>query len=194
MKKSLFFLLFSILLFDFGATASAQGIGDIEFPIAELGNCPNLNTCIAFCEVPSNGTTCATFANNLGLTLEQLLQEAKKVVASSSATPGVCGAYCSSLGTKTPIDPPLNTTCICNPLTTTKLTDVVDRILNVLFFVALAVAPIMILVAGFRFITGGGNPETLKGARQMLIWTAVGFGIILLSKGIVLILRNVIGF
>ena len=70
----------------------------------------------------------------------------------------------------------------------------VDRILNILFFAAIAVAPVMILVAGFRFLTGGGNPETLKGARQMLIWTAVGFGIILLSKGIVIILRNVIGF
>ncbi len=92
------------------------------------------------------------------------------------------------------LDPPNNTTCICNPLTTTKFTDVVDRILNILFFVAIAVAPVMIIVAGFRFLTGGGNPETLKGARQMLIWTAVGFGIILLSKGIVFIVRNVIGF
>jgi len=83
---------------------------------------------------------------------------------------------------------------ICNPLTTAKFTDVVDRILNILFFVAIAVAPVMIIVAGFRFLTGGGNPETLQGARQMLIWTAVGFGIILLSKGIVFIVRGIIGF
>ena len=89
---------------------------------------------------------------------------------------------------------PTGSVCIQNPLTTSKFTDVVDRILNILFFAAIAVAPVMILVAGFRFLTGGGNPETLKGARQMLIWTAVGFGIILLSKGIVIILRNVIGF
>jgi len=83
---------------------------------------------------------------------------------------------------------------ICNPLTTTSFTDVVDRILNILFFVAIAVAPVMIIVAGFKFLTGGGNPETLQGARQMLIWTAVGFGIILLSKGIVFIVRGIIGF
>mgnify|MGYP001593188687 CR=1 FL=1 len=89
---------------------------------------------------------------------------------------------------------PAGSVCIQNPLTTEKFTDVVDRILNILFFVAIAVAPVMILIAGFRFLTGGGNPETLKGARQMLIWTAVGFGIILLSKGIVMILRGVIGF
>ena len=75
-----------------------------------------------------------------------------------------------------------------------KFTDVVDRILNIIFFVAIAVAPVMIIVAGFKFLTGGGNPETLKGARAMLIWTGVGFGIILLSKGIVVILRGVIGF
>ncbi len=105
--------------------------------------------------------------------------------------------YCDSYNPVTKeftLDPPSNTTCICNPLTTAKFTDVVDRILNILFFVAIAVAPVMIIVAGFKFLTGGGNPETLKGARQMLIWTAVGFGIILLSKGIVFIVRGVIGF
>lgn len=109
-------------------------------------------------------------------------------------TPGVCGEYCARLGENPPPIPPANTTCICNPLTTIKFTDVIDRILNILFFVAIAVAPVMIIVAGFKFLTGGGNPEMLTGARQMLIWTGVGFGIILLSKGIVMILRSIIGF
>ena len=109
-----------------------------------------------------------------------------------------CGEYCESYNADTKeftLDPPDKTTCICNPLGQgTGFTDVVDKILNIIFFVAVAVAPVMIIVAGFKFLTGGGNPETLQGARQMLIWTAVGFGIILLSKGIVIILRNVIGF
>lgn len=104
-----------------------------------------------------------------------------------------CTDYCTNIG-QPGVEFPTGKTCICNPLTTTKFTDVVDRILNILFFVAIAVAPVMILIAGFKFLTGGGNPETLKGARQMLVWTGVGFGIILLSKGIVAILRNVIGF
>lgn len=107
-----------------------------------------------------------------------------------------CTNYCDVLKTTPPANffPPESKVCICNPLTTIKFTDVVDRILNILFFVAIAVAPIMILVAGFKFLTGGGNPETLQGARQMLIWTAVGFGIILLSKGIVFIVRGIVGF
>lgn len=93
----------------------------------------------------------------------------------------------------TKICPP-GSVCIQNPLTTEKFTDVVDRILNILFFVALAVAPVMIIVAGFKFLTGGGDPKNITAARQMLIWTGVGFSIILLSKGIVLIVRGVIGF
>lgn len=194
MKKILFLLLLGILLFGLGATALAQGIENIQFPIAELGNCKDLPACIAFCENSANENVCSTFAQKLGLTLEKLLEEAKKLAASVSATPGACGPYCSALSTNNPIPPPANTTCICNPLTTIKFTDVVDRILNILFFVALAVAPVMILVAGFRFLTGGEDPKNLTAARQMLVWTAVGFGVILLSKGIVLILRNVIGF
>lgn len=104
--------------------------------------------------------------------------------------------YCDVLRATpaTTVFPPEGKVCICNPLTTTKFTDVVDRILNILFFVAIAVAPVMVIVAGFRFLTGGGNPETIQGARQMLVWTGVGFGIILLSKGLVIILRNIIGF
>ncbi|MDO8474187.1 MAG: pilin [bacterium] len=115
-----------------------------------------------------------------------------------------CLDYCTFLGKKEMKEgkevelskaQPKDKTCICNPLGQgTKFTDVVDRILNILFFIAIAVAPVMIIVAGFKFLTGGGNPETLQGARQMLIWTAVGFGIILLSKGIVMILRSIIGF
>ncbi|OHA67831.1 MAG: hypothetical protein A3C82_01470 [Candidatus Wildermuthbacteria bacterium RIFCSPHIGHO2_02_FULL_47_12] len=118
-----------------------------------------------------------------------------------------CDDYCKSYGLPKPSDPkgpdnepqflkdpPPNRTCICNPLTTSKFTDVVDRILNIIFFVAIAVAPVMIIVAGFKFLTGGGDPKNVTAARQMLIWTAVGFGIILLSKGIVFILRGVIGF
>lgn len=108
-----------------------------------------------------------------------------------------CDAYCKSYSAQTKefsLDSPDKTTCICNPLTTAKFTDVVDRILNILFFVAIAVTPVMIIVAGFKFLTGGGDPKNITAARQMLVWTAVGFGIILLSKGIVLILRSIIGF
>lgn len=106
-----------------------------------------------------------------------------------------CTDYCANIGTPSAKDFPTGKTCICNPLGQgTGFTDVVDKILNIIFFVAIAVAPVMIIVAGFKFLTGGANPETLKSARMMLIWTAVGFGIILLSKGIVLILRGVLGF
>lgn len=110
---------------------------------------------------------------------------------------GEVKGYCNSYNPKTKefdFNPPDKTVCICNPLTTSKFTDVVDRILNIIFFVALAVAPVMIIVAGFKFLTGGGDPKNLTSAKQMLIWTGVGFGIILLSKGIVVILRGVIGF
>lgn len=109
---------------------------------------------------------------------------------------GTCGGGYLGTGDRTWYFTVLSegTVIIRNPLQTESFTGVVDKILNIIFFVAIAVAPVMIIVAGFKFLTGGGNPETLQGARQMLVWTAVGFGIILLSKGIVLILRNVIGF
>mgnify|MGYP001584499984 CR=1 FL=1 len=104
-----------------------------------------------------------------------------------------CGKYCAA-DPPGSLEFPTGKTCICNPLQSTSFTGVVDKILNILFFIAIAIAPVMIIMAGFGLLTGGGNPENVTKARQMLVWTAVGFGIILLSKGIVMILRNIIGF
>lgn len=89
---------------------------------------------------------------------------------------------------------PPSTTCICNPLQAKGLFDVITPILNFLFNIALVLAPLMIVVAGILFVTATGDPAKISRAKQMLIWTGVGFGIILLAKGLIAVLRAIIGF
>lgn len=110
-----------------------------------------------------------------------------------SATPGACSEYCSLLGTDDAILPPDGTTCICNPLSSIKFSDIFNRIVNFLLNAALVVAPIALVASGFMFITAGGNPEQIIRARSIIIWTIVGVVVILLSKGLMNVLGGIIG-
>ncbi|HEY4476190.1 MAG: hypothetical protein UY24_C0001G0032 [Parcubacteria group bacterium GW2011_GWA1_48_11b] len=83
--------------------------------------------------------------------------------------------------------------CITNPLTACTLTDLIDGIINFIFTIALAITPIMVIVGGFMFITGGGDPAKITQGKQLLLWTAIGLTVILLAKGLVAVLRNVLG-
>ncbi len=48
-------------------SASALSVFDIEFPIAELGNCADKTACKAYCADPENQTACLEFANKFGI-------------------------------------------------------------------------------------------------------------------------------
>jgi len=82
---------------------------------------------------------------------------------------------------------------IQNPLNTICFSGLLDSILNVIFTLSLIVVPFVVIYAGFLFVTGGGNPQQISRARDTLIWAAVGFGVILISKGLPFILKDILG-
>jgi len=81
---------------------------------------------------------------------------------------------------------------ISNPLTSTSVEGIVSGLSNFVLKVGLAVAPVMIIVAGFFYITAQGDPEKIKKANNIIFWTIVGLGVILLSKGIVAIIKELL--
>jgi len=80
-----------------------------------------------------------------------------------------------------------------NPLKAKNFADVLNTVLNFLFTMALVIAPLTILAAAFMFVTGGGNPEQVSRAKKTLVWTIVGFLVILASKGIVFVIQDILG-
>ena len=92
-----------------------------------------------------------------------------------------------------PPEAPAGSTCIVNPLKAKTLTDLIDGIINFIFTIALAITPIMVIAGGFMFITGGGDPAKITQGKQLLLWTVVGLTVILLAKGLVAVLRSVLG-
>ncbi|MBI4132765.1 MAG: hypothetical protein HY473_01540 [Candidatus Sungbacteria bacterium] len=59
--------------------------------------------------------------------------------------------------------------------------------------VVLLVAVAMLLYSGFLFITGGGNPEAIGKARNILIFSLVGLAIALLAINAAAIVGNLVG-
>jgi len=119
-----------------------------------------------------------------------LLSLALPLAVSADLAPD-CKSYCDN---PQEFDgPPQGRTCICNPLEAKDFQTIIDKLIDFLFNIAIVLAPLMVVVAGFMFITAGGNPEQLVRAKNLIIWTAVGFAILLLSKGILAIINQILG-
>ena len=69
----------------------------------------------------------------------------------------------------------------------------VDTITNWFFAIFTVLTLIFILLAAFQFVTAGGDEAKLGEARAKLIWAAVGIIVALASKGLVPIIRSIVG-
>jgi Type IV secretion system pilin len=67
----------------------------------------------------------------------------------------------------------------------TSLTHVISAVVNILSLMAGVVAVIMILVAGFRYITSGGDAGKVSGAKGALVYAVVGLIIAAMAQAIV---------
>lgn len=82
---------------------------------------------------------------------------------------------------------------IDNPLASDDVSDIVKGIWKFVYMVAIAIVPLMAIVAGFMFMTAGGNPEKVNQAKNLLLWLAVGVAVVLLAGGIVQLIRKIMG-
>jgi hypothetical protein len=71
--------------------------------------------------------------------------------------------------------------------------DLLDNIVDWIFVIVLIGAVIFIVLAGWQFISGGGEPQGVSQARSKLLWAAVGIGVAVLSRGLIAAIRNLIG-
>lgn len=78
------------------------------------------------------------------------------------------------------------------PISGQELIERIEIIGSWVFAIFLAISVIYIILGAFQFVTGGGDPEQVSGARQKLIYAAIGIAIALLAAGFDDIIRSVI--
>jgi len=68
--------------------------------------------------------------------------------------------------------------------------ELLDRALNWFFGIAIIIAAIMLVYAGFNYVTAGGNDEKIKTATKTLIFALIGVVLALLAKGIPVLIQE----
>lgn len=90
-----------------------------------------------------------------------------------------------------PLNNPAKAIEIENPLEADTFEELIEAIINLIFNIALVVAPMMIILGGFLFITAGGSPERVEQAKKIIFYALAGLIIIFLAKGIIALLKEI---
>lgn len=92
-----------------------------------------------------------------------------------------------------PLDPDLRLADTPPATSGEGLLAIVDTLTNWLFAAFVSLAIIFLILAGLQFVSSGGDATKVSEARSKLIWAAVGIVVALASKGLVPVIRNIIG-
>lgn len=87
---------------------------------------------------------------------------------------------------------PANTICIKNPLCAQSFEELINSIIDGLWTISLVLVPMMIIIAGYFFVTSTGDPEKINTAKKMILYALIGFLIITCAKGIIQFLQEVL--
>lgn len=81
---------------------------------------------------------------------------------------------------------------ITNPIKATSFGELVGGLLNFLWWIVVALVPLMIVIAGFYFVTAAGDPAKVEKAKGIILYTVIGFFIVLLARGLIELLQRIL--
>lgn len=82
---------------------------------------------------------------------------------------------------------------LINPLQAETLGEAINALINFLFYLAMAIAPILIIYAAFLLLTAAGDAAKINKARTIILWTLIAVAIVLLAKGLPAIIKGAMG-
>lgn len=80
-----------------------------------------------------------------------------------------------------------------DPPTLQNLEDVFANVIKIVLGIAGITFFILLLSSGFKFITSGGDPKALEGAKKTLTYAIGGLIVIILSYLILLLIKEITG-
>lgn len=82
---------------------------------------------------------------------------------------------------------------IPNPIESQSFFELLNKIIDFIFTISIPITALMIIIAGFYFITAQGEPEKIQTAKRIITWALIGFLIVLCAKGLVQLLGQIVG-
>ena len=81
---------------------------------------------------------------------------------------------------------------LTNPITATSVQAIISAVSNWLYAIAFALVPVMILIGAFYILTAAGDPEKVNKGKNIIMWTIIGLGIVIISTGISELIKNLL--
>lgn len=81
---------------------------------------------------------------------------------------------------------------IPNPVGCPDFRCVAQQIIGSLVTLAIPVVAVMVLIGGFYILTAGGDPEKFKTGKKTILYAVIGYAVILLAEGVVLIVDSLL--
>lgn len=79
-----------------------------------------------------------------------------------------------------------------NPIAQTSAVGVVNSIINYAMYIAIPLSIIFIIYGGFQILFAKDDAKKVATGGKAILWAAIGFGIIITSKGLALIVTSIL--
>jgi Type IV secretion system pilin len=79
---------------------------------------------------------------------------------------------------------------LSNPLFSSSVEEIITTIVDIAMNLGIALAIIMLIYAGFRFVWARGNASELDDAKHLLLYIIIGLAVLISAKAIVGIVKN----
>ena len=75
----------------------------------------------------------------------------------------------------------------------TNIWDIIESVIDFVFTISIPIAGIMLLIAGYFFITSAGDPEKITAAKKLILYITIGLLVVLLAKGLIIAFKDALG-
>lgn len=79
-----------------------------------------------------------------------------------------------------------------NPLQAQDSKELIDAILNWIFWLSIPIAVMVILYAGIKMMTAGGDAKRFQNSRKILLWAVVGLAVIFIGEGFIALIESIL--
>ncbi len=79
-----------------------------------------------------------------------------------------------------------------NPLAAETVRELIDAILNWIFWLSIPIAVMVILYAGIKMMTAGGDAKRFQDGRKVLLWAVVGLVVIFIGEGFIALIESIL--
>lgn len=80
-----------------------------------------------------------------------------------------------------------------NPLTSNTFEELIETIINWLLIITGPIVALLVVFAGARIAFSGGSADQVKGARDMIIYSLIGYTVIIVAKVLVAVIKGLFG-